>query len=146
MRLDDRKSILTATGGAPIQQWVYRASIVQGIQQIYITALFYWGQVLSETMSRATISARITITDKPILAAIACPIGVIFLAIGTLLFTSLPSYYRQTPGKIPYFYKSLARRKLIVWMLISVILQNYFLSTLYGRSWGYLWSSRYAPK
>lgn len=136
---------LIPAGGAPIQQWVYRASIVQGIQQIYITALFYWGQVLNEAMSRADINARKTITDKPILAAIACPIGALFLAIGILLFTSLPSYYRQTPGKIPYFYKSLARRKLIIWMLISVILQNYFLSTLYGRSWGYLWSSRYAP-
>jgi hypothetical protein len=45
-------------------------------------------------MSRANINDRKTITDKPILAAIACPIGVLFLAIGTLLFTSLLSYYR----------------------------------------------------
>jgi alpha-1,3-glucan synthase len=128
---------------------VYRASIVQGIQQIYVTALFYWGQVMGETMSKTTDAQRLAhpmLTDKPILAAIACPIGALLLIIGALLFTSLPSYYRETPGKIPYFYQSLVRRKLIIWMFVSVILQNYFLSSNYGRSWGYLWSSRYAPK
>lgn len=86
------------------------------------------------------------ITDKPILAAIACPIAALLLAIGVLLFTSLPPYYRQTPGIIPSFYHSLLRRKLILWMFVSVILQNYFLSTPYGRNWAYLWSSVYAPK
>ncbi len=30
-------------------------------------------------------------------------------------------------------------------MFISVILQNYFLSAPYGRSWAYLWSSVHAP-
>lgn len=141
--------MLTSIGGAPIQQWVYRACIVQGIQQIYVAALFYWGQVMSETMSDTDATGRLKnpmVTDNPILAAIACPIGALLLAIGALLFTSLPPYYRQTPGKIPYFYQSLIRRKLIIWMFISVILQNYFLSSPYGRSWGYLWSSVYAPK
>lgn len=86
------------------------------------------------------------IANKPIMAAIACPIGALLLAIGVLLFTSLPPYYRQTPGKIPNFYQSLLRRKLILWMLVSVVLSNYWLSAPYGRSWGYLWSSQHAPK
>lgn len=86
------------------------------------------------------------IAKKPIMAAIACPIGAVLLAVGVLLFTSLPPYYRQTPGKIPNFYHSLLRRKLILWMLISVILSNYWLSAPYGRNWSYLWSSQHAPK
>lgn len=131
-------------GGAPIKSWVYRALFVQGIQQIYVAALFYFGQVLSgETTTNGMDSM---VTDQPILAAITCPIAALLLAIGLLLFTSLPMYYRQTPGRIPSFYQSLLRRKLILWMFVSVILQNYFLSSIYGRSWTYLWSSQHAPK
>lgn len=135
---------LLCAGGAPIKSWVYRASLVQGIQQIYVVALFYWGNAMA-LASSAGQSAQSAITNKPILAAAACPIGATFLAIGLLLFTSLPPYYRQRPGKIPSFYHSLIRRKLIIWMFLSVILQNYFLSAPYGRNWGYLWSSAYAP-
>jgi alpha-1,3-glucan synthase len=86
------------------------------------------------------------IANKPIMAAISFPIAAALFGIGILLFSSLPPYYRQTPGKIPDFYRSLVRRKLIMWFLVSVILQNYFLSAPYGRSWAYLWSSTYAPK
>ncbi|KAK4539476.1 hypothetical protein LTR36_010912 [Oleoguttula mirabilis] len=132
-------------GGAPIKSWVYRACLVQGIQQVYVVALFYWGDVMSAATA-AGQSAQMSITNKPIMAAIACPIGALLLLIGVLLFTSLPPYYRQTPGKIPNFYHSLLRRRLILWMFASVALQNYFLSAPYGRNWAYLWSSIYAPK
>ncbi|KAK5127724.1 hypothetical protein LTR08_004316 [Meristemomyces frigidus] len=132
-------------GGAPIKSWVYRASLVQGIQQIYVVALFYWGTVMSANAA-AGQAVQHSITNKPIMAAIACPIGALLFLIGILLFTSLPPYYRQTPGTIPNFYHSLLRRRLILWMFASVALQNYFLSAPYGRNWGYLWSSVYAPK
>ncbi|SMR54883.1 unnamed protein product [Zymoseptoria tritici ST99CH_3D1] len=132
-------------GGAPIKAWVYRACLIQGFQQIYIVALFYWGRTISEASARG-IDARNMYANKPILAVASLPVAAVLFGIGLLLFTSLPPYYRQTPGKIPEFYRSLARRKLIMWFLVSVILQNYFLSAPYGRSWGYLWSSTYAPK
>jgi alpha-1,3-glucan synthase len=124
---------------------VFRACIVQGIQQLYVVVLFYWGNALNRSTA-AGMGTESAIANKPILAAITCPIGAVLLGLGVLLFTSLPSYYRQTPGKIPHFYHSLLRRRLILWMLVAVTLQNYFLSAPYGRNWHYLWSSTYAPR
>ncbi|KAG9707834.1 glycosyltransferase family 5 protein, partial [Aureobasidium melanogenum] len=37
------------------------------------------------------------------------------------------------------------RRKIIVWFFIAVFVQNYFLASIYGRNWKYLWSSKHAP-
>ncbi|KAK5016172.1 hypothetical protein LTR16_003523, partial [Cryomyces antarcticus] len=131
-------------GGSPITAWVYRACIIQDTQQIYITALFYWGN----TMVTATQSSKMeqnTLTSSRTMAAITLPIAGLLWSIGIVLFTALPPYYRQSPGKIPNFYQTLLRRKLIGWFFLTVILQNYFLSTPYGRSWAYLWSSKYAP-
>lgn len=136
---------LTVPGGSPVESWIYRACLVQGTQQLYVAGLFYWAKTMSEAAS-AGETPQSMIANKPIMAAIACPIGAALLAVGGLLFTSLPSYYHQSPGKIPNFYQSLLRRKLIIWMLVSVVLSNYWLSAQYGRSWSYLWSSRYAPK
>jgi len=76
--------------------------------------------------------------------AVTLPITAICWIIGIALFTSLPAYYRQSPGKTPYFYKALLRRKIIGWFFITIMLQNYWLSTPYGRNWAYLWSSAYA--
>lgn len=128
-------------GGAPIKAWVYRACVIQGTQQIYITALFYWGS----TMISQSTKDQNTITSKPIMAAITLPIAGLLWVLGIILFTSLPPYYRQSPGKIPDFYQTLFRRKIIGWFFVTVILQNYFLSAPYGRSWEYLWSSKVAP-
>jgi len=36
------------------------------------------------------------------------------------------------------------RRKIILWFFVYVVIQNFFLSTLYGRNWAYLFSSRHA--
>lgn len=82
-------------------------------------ALFYWGHSILEAST--TNKAQSMITDQPIIAAIACPIAALLFIIGIVLFTSLPPYYRQTPGKIPSFYHSLLRRKLILWMFVSVV-------------------------
>ncbi|PVH93295.1 glycosyltransferase family 5 protein [Periconia macrospinosa] len=127
-------------GGAPIKSWIFRACMIQGTQQIYITALFYWGSKLT------TSSANNSLTSSPKAAMITLPIAFLMFAIGTILLTSLPPYYDQTPGKIPSFYKTLLRRKIVGWFFVMIILQNYFLSTPYGRNWAYLWSSRTAPQ
>jgi alpha-1,3-glucan synthase len=131
-------------GGAPIKAWVFRACVIQGTQQIYITALFYWGATI--TAATATGKTEVNpLTDSKLMAAVTLPIGVFLWAIGLILFTSLPPYYRQTPGTIPDFYRTLLNRRLILWFFVTVILQNYFLSAPYGRNWAYLWSSTYAP-
>ncbi|RDW79794.1 putative alpha 1,3 glucan synthase [Coleophoma cylindrospora] len=129
-------------GGAPIKSWVYRACLIQGTQQIYISALFYWGNTIARTTASGKVGGSISST---VLASITLPIAVLLWIIGLVLFTSLPSYYRQSPGKIPDFYQTLLRRRIIGWFFVTVILQNYFLSAPYGRNWGYLWSSNYAP-
>jgi alpha-1,3-glucan synthase len=77
------------------------------------------------------------------MAAITLPIAALLCLVAAILYTSLPTYYHQRPGKIPDFYKTLARRKLISWFFVAVIMQNYFLSSQYGRSWQFLWSSKY---
>ena len=42
-------------------------------------------------------------------------------AVGTVLFMGLPKYYHQAPGKVPSFYMSLLRRKII---LVSLPLES----------------------
>jgi len=84
------------------------------------------------------------VTYGPVLTAIAVPIALLLWTIGILLYLGLPPYYRQTPGQIPSFYRSLTRRKIVLWFFVTVIIQNYFLSAPYGRNWRYLFSSQHA--
>ncbi|KAJ5766305.1 uncharacterized protein N7511_003921 [Penicillium nucicola] len=127
-------------GGSKIESWVYRACIIQGTQNLYIAALFFWGSDIASGNGRAVIE------NAGAVAAITMPISALLFGIAVVLFTGLPSYYRQTPGKIPAFYKSILRRKIIIWFSVSVVLQNYFLSMPYQRNWNYLWASKYVPR
>lgn len=68
-------------------------------------------------------------------SAICLPIAIFLWAIGLLLYFGLPNYYRQTSGKVPSFYKTVFRRKIILWNFAVVIIQNWFLSAPYGRNW-----------
>lgn len=131
-------------GGTPVRTWVFRACAIQGTQQIYIAALWYWGSyVSSQTNSGVTTNSMLTST--PIVTAIGVPIAVLMWMVGTVLFIGLPEYYRTKPGDVPAFYGSLLRRKVVVWFFVVVVIQNYWLSAPYGRSWTYLWSSSIAP-
>ena len=38
-------------GGAPMEVWIFRACIVQGLQQAYVIALWYWGSSMSTASS-----------------------------------------------------------------------------------------------
>ena len=120
-------------GGSPAKSWVFRACVVQGTQQIYICALWFWG-------SRLSLSSIINPIDKTIVPVLFTASGLLF-AIGLTLYTGLPAYYRQTPGKLPSLYASLFRRKIVIWFFLTVLIQNFFLSTLTARNWTYLWSS-----
>ena len=37
-------------------------------------------------------------------------------------------YYRQAPPKVPNFYNTLFRRKLVLWFLFTLVLRDYWLS------------------
>ncbi|CAG8323048.1 unnamed protein product [Penicillium salamii] len=127
-------------GGSKIESWVYRACIIQGTQNLYIAALFFWGAEMAAGNGNGIVESAGTA------AAITMPIGALLIVVAVALFLGLPSYYRQTPGKIPAFYKSILRRKIIIWFSVSIVLQNYFLSMPYQRNWNYFWASKYVPR
>ncbi|KAL2134918.1 hypothetical protein VTI74DRAFT_10410 [Chaetomium olivicolor] len=129
-------------GGAPVRTWVIRACAVQGVQQIYISGLWYWGSQLSSYDSNGIPVAQ---ASNTLISAVCFPVAVLLVALAAITFFGLPEYYRQTPGSIPSFFKSIFRRKLIICFLVSVLIQNYWLSSVYGRSWRFLWTSSHAP-
>jgi alpha-1,3-glucan synthase len=49
--------------GAPVKDWVFRACVIQGTQQAYVVALWYWGFVLTQQTSDGVILAQ-PITDS----------------------------------------------------------------------------------
>ncbi|KAL8734945.1 MAG: hypothetical protein Q9181_003013 [Wetmoreana brouardii] len=131
-------------GGTPAQSWAFRACVIQGSQQLYVAALWYWGSTLTAS-ANAGLPSSVLLTSSPKVTAITTPIACFLWAIGGILFFGLPTYYRQSPGKIPSFYRALFRRKIVLWFFVAVIIQNYWLSAPYGRNWRYLWSSQHAP-
>ncbi|KAL4797044.1 hypothetical protein BDV19DRAFT_397901 [Aspergillus venezuelensis] len=130
--------------GAPVKDWVWRACIIQGTQQAYVIGLWYWGTTISQAVTRGVSNVQGHITETWRMTAICMPIAVFLWVLGLLVFFGLPNYYRQTPGKVPSFYKGVFRRKIILWNFVVVILQNFFLSAPYGRNWSFLWSSVHA--
>jgi alpha-1,3-glucan synthase len=127
-------------GGSPVKAWIYRCCVVQGTQQIYILALWFWGDYITKLTNRG-IAINTSTTDMTI---VMCPVAGLLFIIGLFIFTGLPDYYRQDPGQVPSFYSSLFRRHIVVWFWVAVILQNLILSSQYGRNWEYLWSSNHA--
>ncbi len=133
-------------GGAPVTAWTYRACVIQGSQQIYVVALWYWGSVLSkQSTAAANGSGSVSGASANVIIPVGVAIAALMWAIGMVLFLGLPKYYRQAPGNIPSFYTSLFRRKIIIWFFVVVVIQNYWLSAPYGRNWLYLWSSQHLP-
>jgi alpha-1,3-glucan synthase len=129
-----------STGSAPVKEWAFRACAIQGTQQLYVIALWFWGTDLtrSAALGKSTnYSARMT--------GIGIPISILMWVIGFVLWTGLPDFYRQKPGGLPSFYTAALRRKIILWFFFAVFVQNFFLSAPYGRNWAYLWNSQHAP-
>ncbi|KAK3939763.1 putative cell wall alpha-1, 3-glucan synthase [Diplogelasinospora grovesii] len=130
-------------GGAPITQWIFRAAIIQGIQQVYIVALWYWGSLI--TAQTAILNGGLIANKVPIVLVITVPIALVLWALGFVSYVGLPDYYRQSPDKIPSFYMSLLRRHIVPWFFLTVVVQNYWLSSPYGRNWQFLFSSKVLP-
>ncbi|TGO35925.1 hypothetical protein BHYA_0141g00220 [Botrytis hyacinthi] len=130
-------------GGSPVKAWVFRACIIQGTQQAYVVILWFWGSYLNRRQADGLGTSFTTASPK--MSAVVLPIALLMWAVGLVTFLGLPEYYRQAPGKVPSFYASLFRRKIVMWFFVTVLIQNFFLSTLYGRNWLYLFSSNHAP-
>ncbi|EGO18524.1 glycoside hydrolase family 13/glycosyltransferase family 5 protein [Serpula lacrymans var. lacrymans S7.9] len=118
--------------GAATEVWTLRACIVQGSQQIWIAALWYWGNTLN--------GSKPGYIPPWWLLVILWPLAFLSFFFAYLMFVGLPEYYHQTPPKVPNFLKTLFRRKLVLWFLASEVLRDYWLSGPYGRNWGFLWS------
>lgn len=50
-------------GGAPVKQWVFRACLIQGTQQAYVIALWYWGSTLTKASNAGITDAQANITN-----------------------------------------------------------------------------------
>jgi alpha-1,3-glucan synthase len=129
-----------SSGSAPVKDWAFRACAVQGTQQIYVIALWAWGTHLTQ----ASANGQSTNYQWK-MTAIGVPIAIFLWAVGIVLWLGLPDFYRQKPGVISSFYKAALRRKIVIWFLIAVFIQNFFMSAQFGRNWSYLWSSQHAP-
>ena len=133
---------LTQTaGGSPVSTWIWRACVIQGFQQAYTVMLWFWGSLISSNTGTGLSS----MSALPVLFPVTLSIAILLWACGLALFIGLPSYYRQSPDEVPSLYTSILRRKTTLWFFVAVILQNYFLSSPYGRNWFYLFSSQHVP-
>ncbi|KAK3695819.1 putative cell wall alpha-1, 3-glucan synthase [Podospora appendiculata] len=132
-------------GGVPIMTWIFRAAIIQGIQQLYIVGLWFWGSLITAQTPTGLLNGAFIANKVPVVMIICVPIAILCWALGVISFIGLPEYYRQSPDKIPSFYMSLMRRHIVPWFFLTVVIQNYFLSAPYGRNWEFLFSSKYIP-
>ncbi|KAE8351049.1 hypothetical protein BDV28DRAFT_162594 [Aspergillus coremiiformis] len=130
--------------GVQVKHWVFRACLIQGTQQAYVIGLWCWGATLSRAVANGVTNVNGGIVNSWKMTAICMPIAVVLWAIGLIVFFGLPNYYHQSPGKVPSFYQSVFRRKIVLWNFVVVIVQNFFLSAPYGRNWAFLWSSNHA--
>lgn len=49
--------------GAPVKQWVFRACLIQGTQQVYVIALWYWGSTLTKANNAGVLNAQGNISN-----------------------------------------------------------------------------------
>ncbi|KAK3346107.1 alpha-1,3 glucan synthase [Lasiosphaeria hispida] len=130
-------------GGSPVETWIWRACVIQGIQQAYTVMLWFWGNLIST--ASATGNQVGTVSALPVLFPVTLVIAIILWSCGIITYIGLPDYYRQSPDEVPSLYTSILRRKTTLWFFVAVVLQNYFLSSPYGRNWFYLFSSQHLP-
>ncbi|KAK3713913.1 Cell wall alpha-1,3-glucan synthase ags1 [Vermiconidia calcicola] len=131
-------------GGTMIKVWCVRACIIQGTQQLYVVALWCWGHVLTTQTQDGVTTSVGGVAGSWVTTAITLPIAFALWGVGFLLWLGLPNYYRQIPGKMPSFYTAALGRKVLVWFLITAVIQNFFMSAPYGRNWSFLFSSVHA--
>lgn len=50
--------------GAPVKEWVFRACLIQGTQQAYVIALWYWGSTLTKATNAGLTNVQGSITNS----------------------------------------------------------------------------------
>jgi alpha-1,3-glucan synthase len=111
--------------GAATEVWVLRACIVQGLQQIWVSALWYWGAQLTGQDPDDYVSPRF-------LMYVVWPLAIMSLLFAYAMFWGLPDYYRQVSARIraanghetPANQSIVFRRRLVIWFLIAEVLRN----------------------
>lgn len=76
--------------GGKVESWAFRACVIQGTQQVWVVALWYWGQFYSQ-QSQMGQTPSSGIVGSWRMAAIALPIGAALWAVGLILFFGLPT-------------------------------------------------------
>lgn len=99
--------------GAATEVWALRACMVQGLQQLWTTALWYWGNKLSGNAPGVHQPWWIVL--------IVWPLAVLCLLFFVCLKWGLPDYYKQVPPAVPNFYRTLFRRKLVIWCVPDLL-------------------------
>lgn len=130
--------------GGRISDWMFRACTIQGTQQIWVVALWYWGHLFSSQTAQGVNVRAGDLVGTWKISAICLPIAAVLWTIGLVLFMGLPDFYRQSPGTTAAFYKAVMQRKVVIWFAVTVVLQNFFMSAPYGRNWSFLFSSEAA--
>jgi alpha-1,3-glucan synthase len=51
-------------GGAPVKTWIFRACVIQGIQQAYVIALWYWGSTMTKASSEGLLNPETNIANS----------------------------------------------------------------------------------
>lgn len=97
-----------------MRSWIYRATVIQGTQQLLISFLWYWGSWMASLNQKGTAEFSLAMTNPHALLGIGIGLAVLLWLLGALVFFGLPSYYRQTSGQVPTFYLSLFRRRIIL--------------------------------
>ncbi|KAK4213133.1 alpha-1,3-glucan synthase [Rhypophila decipiens] len=131
-------------GGSPVTTWIWRACVIQGVQSAYTVMLWFWGSIISSGTASGS-QALGKVTALPVLFPVTTVIAILLWTCGYVLWRGLPDYYRQEADEVPSLYTSLLRRKTTLWFFFAVVLQNYFLSSPYGRNWFYLFGSAHLP-
>jgi alpha-1,3-glucan synthase len=111
---------------ASTQEALFRGGVMQGARQIWLSLLWYCLKFMDPGSKFVTVMSVLMI-----LITITCAI---------LLFLGLPECYRATSPSIPFFWRSLFSRKLVVWFLVSELVSAFWLAGLYGRTFKFLWT------
>jgi hypothetical protein len=114
-----------------LKAWIYRATVIQGTQQLFISFLWYWGSWMAALNQKGSGQFSLAMTNPGALLGIGLGLACLLWLLGALVFFGLPAYYRQAPGQVPTFYLSLFRRRIILVCLSQSPLKFDYILTTY---------------
>lgn len=101
------------------------------LRQLWTAGIWYW--------------SRLPLTGNYIASAAISFLVILCALSAFLLSAGLPECYRSMAPSMPYFWRSLFKRKLVLWFLATETLAAFWLSGLYGRNWSFLWTQPLSP-